>query len=416
MSIVFSNSLFYDAGSFTADRIMQEATEKNMHLESLPSIAFFSDDPRVLLENVLYLYRSKKVGLVATKNRLSSNLSEKLRDMGFSVVVDGNILKPANPSAKLDNSDIYILTSGTTGDPKVIGHTWESLNTHKHTREIKPRRWAVTYLPGTYAWFQMVTMWMFVEGQNLILSSDPAPEGVISEAIKCGATAISSTPTFWRYIFLKTSISDLQKIPFNQISLGGEYVDQRILNDLKRIYINAQITHIYASTEMGVAIVVNDGLEGFPLSWVDDPKRGISIKDNTLYLNSKNSSKEFASLYDTKDKVEIRDNRVVIVGRQDVGLINVGGQKVPSSQIEGILLKNQKISWCRVYGRKSFLTNQIVAAEIVPKEKIHDMASFELELVEYCKENGLADWMIPRMWKFVDTIKMNSNYKTEKMV
>ena len=52
------------------------------------------------------------------------------------------------------------------------------------------------------------------------------------------------------------------------IRLSGEIVDQAILNRLRSFYPQARIAHAFASTEAGVAFDVNDGLAGFPASFI----------------------------------------------------------------------------------------------------------------------------------------------------
>ena len=51
---------------------------------------------------------------------------------------------------------LWLLTSGSTGRPKRIGHTLQSLTTV--SAKLPPRRWLCPYSPGTYAWWQVVTL------------------------------------------------------------------------------------------------------------------------------------------------------------------------------------------------------------------------------------------------------------------
>ncbi|WP_089919536.1 hypothetical protein [Lentzea albida] len=53
-----------------------------------------------------------------------------------------------------------------------------------------------------------------------------------------------------------------------QIPLGGEAVEQRLLDEQARRFPRARISWIYASTETGAAFAVHDGRAGFLLSWL----------------------------------------------------------------------------------------------------------------------------------------------------
>ena len=59
------------------------------------------------------------------------------------------------------------------------------------------------------------------------------------------------------------------------VRLSGEIADQTVLDSLRQAFPTRRIGHAYASTEAGVGFEVNDGLEGFPASFVGTaPARG----------------------------------------------------------------------------------------------------------------------------------------------
>ena len=58
-------------------------------------------------------------------------------------------------------------------------------------------------------------------------------------------THVSGTPTLWRALLVALG-SKAATLPLRQITLGGEAVDQAILDRLANLYPGASITHIYA--------------------------------------------------------------------------------------------------------------------------------------------------------------------------
>jgi len=76
-----------------------------------------------------------------------------------------------------------------------------------------------------------------------------------------GVTHISGTPSHWRRALMSSSA---HLIALEYVRLSGEIADQGILNHLSQVYPKARIDHAFATTEAGVAFVVNDLTSGFP--------------------------------------------------------------------------------------------------------------------------------------------------------
>ena len=75
-----------------------------------------------------------------------------------------------------------------------------------------------------------------------------------------------------------------------QITLGGEAVDQDLLDRLHAAFPHARLTHIYASTEMGVCFSVRDGKAGFPADYLSDRSLPCQLRiasDGELEIRSK---------------------------------------------------------------------------------------------------------------------------------
>ena len=203
--------------------------------------------------------------LVVARGRLDRNLRSELLDAGFNITDDDHVEASPEPRDPSDGR-LWLLTSGSTGRPKRIGHTLESLTTV--SGEMAPRRWLCPYSPGTYAWWQVVTLGLGSPGQDLVVVDPAELEGWVPAAIEHGVTAASGTPTFWRQTLMSHG-DELGRVPLEQISLGGEPVDQAVLDQLTALFPKARVSWIYASSELGASIVVHDGRAGFPVEWLD---------------------------------------------------------------------------------------------------------------------------------------------------
>ncbi|MGH7668664.1 MAG: AMP-binding protein, partial [Gemmatimonadaceae bacterium] len=156
-----------------------------------------------------------------------------------------------------------LLTSGTTGVPKLVLHTVASLaGKLTSTGPLEEGSvWSTFYDIRRYGGLQIFIR-ATLGGASLVLSSasEPTPD-FLARAGRHGVTHISGTPTHWRRALMSGAA---QAMSPRYVRLSGEVADQAILDALRAAYPRAAISHAFASTEAGVAFSVDDGLEGFP--------------------------------------------------------------------------------------------------------------------------------------------------------
>lgn len=318
--------------------------------------------------------------------------------------------EPAAP-APAERGRITVVTSGTTGVPKLIPHTLDSLGTVRGVTG-PPRTWLSPYAAGTYAWYQCAVLWLLVEGQDVV----PVDASELDEwpaiAREWGVNAISATPTFWRRTFLVAGEEDLRGVPLSQVSLGGEPVPQSLLDRLRALYPGARLTHIYASSEAGACIVVSDGRAGFPRAWVDGTgSNGVEIRvdDGRLLVRSPWANTASADGWiATGDAVRMTDDRVEIVGRDEGSIVNVGGAKVSTAEVASVLLENPKVAWCRVFGKRSPIVGELPVAEVAVA---FGEDADEDELLAWCRDR-LPEVALPRRITFRDEIPATAALKS----
>jgi acyl-coenzyme A synthetase/AMP-(fatty) acid ligase len=352
-------------------------------------------------------------------HRLSPELSQRLDELGLARVSvrDGSI-EGFEVAESRQPGRISVMTSGTTGTVKAIDHSWQTLNTLVRVKENPQRFWFVPYQPGSYAWYQMLCLGAFTPGQDLYCGSSSEPVESFAEALKAGVTAVSSTPTFWRYAFFNIDDALVCNARLETISLGGEIVDQAILDQLRTAFPEASIRHIYASSEAGAAIVVADGQAGFPVSRLnqdDGSTLQVKVEDGRLYIRSPFTTAaaagKAADWVDTGDLVEIRGDRVYFLGREESSMINVGGMKAFPSEIEAQLLKHPNVLWAQVYARKSPLTGSLPAARVVLRQPPADPEREQAELAAFLRES-LPEHAVPRFWTFEQEMHLKASLKS----
>lgn len=348
--------------------------------------------------------------LVAAETRLDESLRDELGGAGFDIVTADGDIPSATPRAA-EPGRVWLLTSGSTGRPKRVGHTLESLATV--TGDLPPRTWLCPYSPGTYAWWQVITLGLMVPGQSIVLVDPADLDTWVGPAVEHGVTAVSGTPTFWRRTLMSQG-GDLQKLPLEQATLGGEPVDQAVLDQLREAFPNARVSWIYASSEVGASIVVHDGRAGFPVEWLDREVPGrprLAVLDGELVITSPHhgtdaSGAEMAGAVRTGDAARIEDGRVLVTGRLDRDELNVGGSKVSASAVRDLLQSHPDVAWASVRGRKAPLVGTMVVADVVAPGISSD------DLIRWAAER-LPEYAVPRRIKVLPEIPAKETLKSD---
>ncbi|MFW2335040.1 AMP-binding protein [Ilumatobacter sp.] len=294
-------------------------------------------------------------------------------DVGASAA-ELSMVQPSAVRAAVQTSDAerqstrwVLYTSGTTGEPKAISHSLPSLTRTVVERAGGSYVWGLLYDPNRMAGLQVILQGV-LSGATVIA---PSPQfslpARLAELIAADVNALSATPSLWRQILQLPTSADLN---LRQITLGGEIADQRVLDALATTFPKARIVHVFASTETGAAFSVKDGREGFPVSFLSDPPRGIrlDIRDDVLHVFSPDVSAAgddgFAS---TGDIVEIVDDRVLFRGRS-TGVVNIGGANVWPESVETILREHPDVVEAVVSAKTNPMTGNVLVATVTLAE------------------------------------------------
>jgi acyl-coenzyme A synthetase/AMP-(fatty) acid ligase len=346
---------------------------------------------------------------------MEQNLRADLRAAGFAIVDPDGGVETASEPRDAEDGRLWLLTSGSTGRPKQIGHTLDSLTTV--SGDMAPRTWLCPYSPGTYAWWQVVTLGLGSAGQDLVVVDPSDLDSWVEAAIQHRVTAASGTPTFWRQTIMAHK-ARLAEVPLEQISLGGEPVDQAVLDQLRAFFPDARISWIYASSEVGASIVVHDGRAGFPVEWLGREAEGrprIEVDGDELVIASPHHGAGLEGAVRTGDAVVIEDGRVLITGRLNSDEINVGGAKVSAGVVRSVLTSHPDVAWAHVRGRKSPLVGNLVVAEVVltSGETDKDKTGAVVEGLKAWSAERLPEYGVPRMIKLLEAIPAKETLKSD---
>ncbi len=331
----------------------------------------------------------------------------------------GLIDEPRLPGVcKQQETQWLLLTSGTTGTPKIVSHSLRALTGAMVGQPMAQPApvWATFYDIRRYGGMQIFLRAVF-GGGSLVLPAQGQPfASVVARYGACGVTHISGTPSHWRRLLMMPT--DASFAP-GYVRLSGEIADQGILDALRVRFSQAKIGHAYASTEAGVGFEVNDGFAGFPASYVDEPGAvELRVVEDTLRIRSIRTAGDYVGeekmlhdgdgFVDTGDLVERRGDRYFFLGRRG-GIINVGGQKVNPEEIEAVINRHAAVRMSLVKSRRNPIMGAIVAADIVLAESAVecDAALLRDEIGAVCREQ-LPAWKVPASIRFVPALDVTA--------
>lgn len=325
----------------------------------------------------------------------------------------------AAPSCRACGTEWVLFTSGTTGRPKMVVHTLESLSGPLDDGVVHPSGavWSTFYDVRRYGGLQILLR-ALIGGGSMVLSDAGEPMAAfLRRAAQQGITHISGTPSHWRQALMSGAAGIISPA---YVRLSGEVADQPILDALRAAFPKASIAHAFASTEAGVAFDVRDGLAGFPAALLGEGSVHTRIADGRLWVRSSRNASRYLGeatlarsadgFIDTGDLVEQVGDRVYFRGRRE-GVINVGGQKVYPEEVEAVLLSHPDVRVARVWPRKNPITGAVVAADVVVAgDERSGFDALRDDLLRLCR-SALAKHKVPVSIRQVDHIALTPSGK-----
>ena len=325
------------------------------------------------------------------------------------------------PATRTAGFDVLLLTSGTSGRPKMAAHDFDRLAGRIRAAGTTGT-WLLTYSATAFAGLQVV-LTAVLTGGRLVTARSRSISDLFAMAVSHGVTHASATPTFWRG-WLLASAAGAEQPPLAQITVGGEAVDQATLDRLATRYPGARITHIYASTEAGSLFAVSDRRAGFPAAWLAHPIDGVSLRvvDGQLEVKSPRRMRGYRSddaepdagegWLRTGDLVELAGDRVLFCGRGD-RIVNVGGYKVAPERVERVLLEVEGVADAFVHARANAITGNILMADLLV-ESSADRAAVTAAARAYA-EQTLPKHERPAKFTVVDHLQMADSGKKTRV-
>lgn len=308
------------------------------------------------------------------------------------------------------NSEITIFTSGTTGQPKKVVHNITTLTRSVRTgSRYEGQVWAYAYNPTHMAGLQV--FFQAFENQNTLVNVFNQPRDYVYQQIReKGITHISATPTFYRLLLPVEQTYD----SVVRVTLGGEKSDQHLYDSIMKIFPNAKINNVYASTEAGSLFAAKGDCFQIP----ETIKEKFKVVDDELLIHRSllGSSDSFTftdDYYHSGDLIEWVDKvqGLFRFKSRKNELINVGGYKVNPGEVESVIQDIDGVHQVMVYGKANSILGNVLCADVVIESGV---MLTELDIKKILSSQ-IQDFKVPRRIKFVEEISLTRTGKMKRV-
>lgn len=321
-------------------------------------------------------------------------------------------LKAANASG------LVLLSSGTTGRPKVILHDLDRIVSATLARRRKGRLTLILFLLFDHIGGLNTLLSSLCAGHTGIALDKRTPEEVCSLIERYRARILPTSPTFLTLMLLGDLTRQYDVSSLKLITYGTEPMPEPLLARIREAIPSARLLQTFGTSETGISSTVSESSRSTFFK-IDDELFEHRVVDGELHLRSRTQFLGYLGeatdnvtedgWFRTGDLVQRGDNGYFRIQGRRSEAINVGGEKVLPLEVESVLLTSPLVADCVVYGEPNALTGQHVCAEVKPRQAL---SRSELRAhVQQFLAARLAPFKVPARVVAVDQIRRSDRFK-----
>ena len=304
----------------------------------------------------------------------------------------------------LGHPGLVVFTSGSSGRPKAILHDIDRV-AGKFSAQRKPWRMMLMLLIDHFGGFNTL-IGCLADGGVGICVADRSPAAVCEAIARDKAELLPTTPTFLSMLIASELWRRHDLTSLQLISYGAEPMPAATLARIGEILPQAKLKQTYGLSELGVlrssspepgSLWLRVGGDEFETRVVDGLLHIRSQSNMLGYLNAPSPIDDDGWM-NTGDLVEARDGLIRFLGRTSE-VINVGGQKVLPSEVEGVLMEVEGVVEAVVTSVPHALLGNAVVANIALSAPEEPKLATE-RLREHCRQS-LQKYKVPMRYEFV---------------
>ncbi len=384
----------------------------------------------------LFALALRKAVIVPIANPASADLAERLRVSAAQFVVEGGaaklVLQPGPggepPPLVLEmraagQAGLILFSSGSTGQPKAMLHDFDRLLAGYPLRAARDLRLLLfllfDHIGGMDCLLRGIT-----SGTTFVIVSDRRPDEVSAAIALHEVEVLPASPTFLNLLLLAECHLRFDLRSLKTIGFGAEPMPEALLARLKAAFPQVLFQQKFGTSETN-AIRVRNRADGSLFMAIDDPGVEWKVVDGELWLRSRARIVGYLNAgmarftedgwFRTGDLVEEDGAGYFRVAGRLQEMINVGGEKVLPTEVEGVLMAHPAVRACVVRGEPHPLTGQQVRAEIMADPAAAaDPAKLRSVLRQHCRER-LAAYKVPSRIVLVDQLDAGERFKLRRL-
>ena len=308
---------------------------------------------------------------------------------------------------KVHSVGIYILTSGSTGEPVMVFRSlasWHHESVRYRTLLNLHAGHSITVAAPLHHAYSLGWIWAAAEAGCLLQIFAPTQLGAILKALLAGTTHCALTPFVAKLLALRGGSGDRPE-QLEVVMAGAGPVDAALDEQFHAAF-GLGLSRNYGSTESGALFA---GLAPLPPQSIGQPMPNIRLVtsnsgDTTFMLDVE---LEDGCIFHTGDLVRRDQDNFYMVGRATMA-IRRGERWISPSEIESVLVEHPTVTSCRVRAVPSdrIGNDHILASIVLHEGLIWDEAA----LRKFC-EGRLARAKLPDRFEQVGLIAHGSNGK-----
>lgn len=345
--------------------------------------------------------------LAASKAGLKTVLADESlpRDYFKEVINKGTINKK-------ENIFLGVLSSGSTGNPKLIWRTHESWCKAFPVQSdcFKLGEGDSLFLAGSLIYSANLNsaLHMLNLGGTVVFSSSKFPKTWVAELKRNNVSAIFMVPANYR-ILLKTIGERISGV--RVLISAGEKMDLKTFMNLIHIFEDPFFFEYYGAAEMGhISWADKEDFVKKPLSVGKAfPGVDINIDNSRIWVKSPYAALGFEGESTIKDLGHVDEEGYLFLEGREGNIINKGGIKIVPGDLEKIIKEIPEVEDVIVLGKENFLRGQTVISFIL-KEKISDLN--ESEIKNYLRKK-VPKGAVPQRILFLNDFPRNKSGKID---
>lgn len=350
-----------------------------------------------------------------------------------------------------DDPMLLYFTSGTTGYPKMVLHTYSyplgHIVTAKYWQRVQPESLHLTVSDTGWAkcaWGKIYGQWLAGAVVFVYDFGKFVPKDLLTVISKYKIATFCAPPTIYRYL-IKEDLSNYDLSSLKHCATAGEPLNPEVFRQFQKAT-GIAMREAYGQTEMTPAMGTYPWLEPKPGS-MGKPSPGYHIEivdpyDENLRVceigevgeivvridqetpvglfkeyykdPEANEDTRYGGYYHTKDTAwKDEDGYFWFVGRTD-DVIKSSGYRIGPFEVESVLMEHPAVLECAITAVPDDIRGQIVKATIVLSKGYTPSETLIKELQQHVKDLT-APYKYPRIVEFVDELPKTISGKIKRV-